>query len=59
MSNGADKPEVAKWDPGFTRQIKNWVGLQRVEVADVDLGGVDAAVVALDQIRGLGQILRR
>ena len=25
-SNGADKPEVAKWDPGFTRQIANWVG---------------------------------
>ena len=32
--------------------------LQRVVVAHVDLGGVDAAVVALDQIRGLGQILR-
>jgi 1-acyl-sn-glycerol-3-phosphate acyltransferase len=26
MSNGADKPEVAKWDPGFTRQIANLVG---------------------------------
>ncbi|HTI76562.1 MAG TPA: lysophospholipid acyltransferase family protein [Mycobacterium sp.] len=26
MSNGADKPEVAKWDPGFTRQIANVVG---------------------------------
>ena len=25
-SDGADKPETAKWDPGFTRQIKNWVG---------------------------------
>jgi 1-acyl-sn-glycerol-3-phosphate acyltransferase len=25
-SSGADKPEVAKWDPVFTRQIKNWVG---------------------------------
>jgi 1-acyl-sn-glycerol-3-phosphate acyltransferase len=24
--NGVDKPEVAKWDPDFTRQIKNWVG---------------------------------
>ena len=33
-------------------------GLERVVVAHVDLGGVDAAVVALDQIRGLGQILR-
>jgi 1-acyl-sn-glycerol-3-phosphate acyltransferase len=26
MSNGADQPEIAKWDPGFTRQIKNVVG---------------------------------
>jgi len=26
MSNGADEPEVAKWDPGFTRQIANLVG---------------------------------
>src|SRR6201991_2272902 len=26
MSNRADKPEVAKWDPGFTKQIKNLVG---------------------------------
>jgi len=26
MSNGADRPEVAKWDPGFTRQISNFVG---------------------------------
>jgi 1-acyl-sn-glycerol-3-phosphate acyltransferase len=25
-SNGAGEPEVAKWDPGFTRQITNWVG---------------------------------
>ena len=25
-STGADEPEVAKWDPGFTRQIKNVVG---------------------------------
>ena len=25
-SDGVDKPETAKWDPGFTRQIKNWVG---------------------------------
>lgn len=24
--NGADKPEMTKWDPGFTRLIKNWVG---------------------------------
>jgi 1-acyl-sn-glycerol-3-phosphate acyltransferase len=25
-SDGADEQEVAKWDPGFTRQITNWVG---------------------------------
>jgi 1-acyl-sn-glycerol-3-phosphate acyltransferase len=25
-SNGVDEPEVAKWDPGFTKQLKNWVG---------------------------------
>src|SRR3954462_4997924 len=25
-SNGVEKPDVAKWDPGFTRQINNWVG---------------------------------
>jgi 1-acyl-sn-glycerol-3-phosphate acyltransferase len=41
MSNGADKPEVAKWDPGFTRQIANWVGpvvkrYFRAEVRDLD-----------------------
>ena len=24
-SDGVDRPETAKWDPGFTRQIKNWV----------------------------------
>lgn len=26
MGNGEDKPEVAKWDPGFTRQITSTVG---------------------------------
>jgi 1-acyl-sn-glycerol-3-phosphate acyltransferase len=26
MGNGEDKPEVAKWDPGFTRQITRTVG---------------------------------
>jgi 1-acyl-sn-glycerol-3-phosphate acyltransferase len=25
-SDGVDKPETAKWDPGFTRQLTNWVG---------------------------------
>ena len=24
--DGADKPEVAKWDPGFTRQLASRVG---------------------------------
>ncbi len=41
MSDGADKPEVAKWDPGFTRQISNAVGpiikrYFRAEVRDLD-----------------------
>ena len=41
MNNGADKPEVAKWDPGFTRQITKWVGpiikrYYRAEVHDLD-----------------------
>ncbi len=40
-SNGADKPEVAKWDPGFTRQIAKFVGPAikryfRAEVRDLD-----------------------
>jgi hypothetical protein len=26
MGSGADKREVAKWDPHFTAQLKNWVG---------------------------------
>jgi 1-acyl-sn-glycerol-3-phosphate acyltransferase len=25
-SDGVDRPETAKWDPGFTRQLTNWVG---------------------------------
>jgi hypothetical protein len=33
--------------------------LEGFEVAHVDLGGVDPPVVALDEIGGLGQILRR
>ncbi len=41
MSNGVDKPEVAKWDPGFTRQIVNRIGplikrYFRAEVRDLD-----------------------
>ena len=40
-SNGADKPEVAKWDPGFTRGIAHTVGplikrYFRAEVRDLD-----------------------
>jgi 1-acyl-sn-glycerol-3-phosphate acyltransferase len=41
MSNGADNKELAKWDPGFTRQITNWIGpifkrYFRAEVRDLD-----------------------
>jgi len=41
-SDGAGKAEVAKWDPGFTRQIAGWVGpiikrYFRAEVRDLDL----------------------
>src|SRR5690349_1733632 len=41
-SNGADKPEVAKWDPGFTRQLTSRVGpiikrYFRAEVRDLEL----------------------
>jgi 1-acyl-sn-glycerol-3-phosphate acyltransferase len=41
MSNGADRPEVAKWDPGFTRQITSRVGpiirrYFRAEVRDLE-----------------------
>jgi 1-acyl-sn-glycerol-3-phosphate acyltransferase len=40
-NNRADMPEVAKWDPGFTRQIAKVVGPAikryfRAEVRDVD-----------------------
>jgi 1-acyl-sn-glycerol-3-phosphate acyltransferase len=40
-NDGADKPEVAKWDPGFTRQIAKLVGPAikryfRAEVRDLD-----------------------
>ncbi|MGV0794287.1 lysophospholipid acyltransferase family protein [Mycolicibacterium sp. XJ1819] len=41
MSGGAKKSELTKWDPGFTRQITNWVGpiikrYFRAEVRDLD-----------------------
>jgi 1-acyl-sn-glycerol-3-phosphate acyltransferase len=49
-SNGADKPAMAKWDPGFTKQIKNVVGpiIKRYFRAEVrDLGSMPAAGGAL------------
>ena len=49
MSSGANK-EVAKWDPGFTRQIKNLVGpaIKRYFRAEVrDLDAIPAAGGAL------------
>src|SRR5258705_1984923 len=49
-SNGADKPEVAKWDPGFTRQIAKLVGpaIKRYFRAEVrDLDSIPAAGGAL------------
>src|SRR5262245_13544628 len=33
-------------------------GFKRVVIADVDLGGHDPAVETLDQIRGLGEVIR-
>jgi Acyltransferase len=48
--SGADEPEVAKWDPGFTRQIKNWVGpiIKRYFRAEVrNLDAIPAAGGAL------------
>jgi len=59
MSNGADKPEVAKWDPGFTRQIKNWVGpiirrYFRAEVRDLDaMPAVGSALVVSNHSGGM------
>ncbi len=59
MSNGADKPEVAKWDPGFTRQIKNWVGpiirrYFRAEVRDLDaMPAVGGALVVSNHSGGM------
>ena len=49
-SDGADKPETAKWDPGFTKQIKNLVGpiIKRYFRAEVrDLESMPAAGGAL------------
>jgi 1-acyl-sn-glycerol-3-phosphate acyltransferase len=41
MSSAAGRRDVAKWDPGFTRQIANWVGpvikrYFRAEVRDIE-----------------------
>src|SRR6185295_16226285 len=58
-SDGADKPEVAKWDPGFTRQIKNWVGpvikrYFRAEVRGLDsLPGAGGALVVSNHSGGM------
>src|SRR6202171_1888305 len=41
-SNGVDKPETAKWDPGFTRQIANWVGPVIKRYFRAEVHGLDA-----------------
>jgi 1-acyl-sn-glycerol-3-phosphate acyltransferase len=46
MSNGADKPEVAKWDPGFTRQISNWVGPVIKRYFRAEVRGLDSMPAA-------------
>ncbi|MCV7299250.1 acyltransferase family protein [Mycobacterium barrassiae] len=59
MSNGVDKPEVAKWDPGFTRQIVNRVGplikrYFRAEVRDLDrMPGAGGALVVSNHSGGM------
>src|ERR1700755_201920 len=45
-SDGADEPEVAKWDPGFTRQIKNWVGPVIKRYFRAEVRGLDAMPAA-------------
>jgi 1-acyl-sn-glycerol-3-phosphate acyltransferase len=45
-SDGADKPEVAKWDPGFTRQIKNWVGPVIKRYFRAEVRGLDSMPAA-------------
>jgi 1-acyl-sn-glycerol-3-phosphate acyltransferase len=45
-SNGADEPEVAKWDPGFTRQIKNWVGPVIKRYFRAEVRGLDSVPAA-------------
>jgi 1-acyl-sn-glycerol-3-phosphate acyltransferase len=45
MSNGADK-EVAKWDPGFTRQIANVVGPAIKRYFRAEVRGLDSMPAA-------------
>ncbi|MDQ2635998.1 MAG: acyltransferase family protein, partial [Actinomycetota bacterium] len=58
-SNRADKPEVTKWDPDFTRRITDWVGpvirrYFRAEVRDVDrLPSAGGALVVSNHSGGM------
>ena len=58
-SNGAATPEVAKWDPGFTRQIAKWAGpvvkrYFRAEVRDVEsIPKVGGALVVSNHSGGM------
>ena len=45
-SDGADKPETAKWDPGFTRQIANWVGPVIKRYFRAEVRGLDSMPAA-------------
>ncbi len=45
-SDGADKPEAAKWDPGFTRQIANLVGPVIKRYFRAEVRGLDAMPAA-------------
>lgn len=58
-SNTAAKPEVAKWDPGFTRQVAKWAGAVvtryfRAEVRDVQsIPKVGGALVVSNHSGGM------
>lgn len=41
-SDGADKPAVTKFDPGFARQIKNWVGPAIKRYFRAEVRGLDS-----------------
>jgi 1-acyl-sn-glycerol-3-phosphate acyltransferase len=45
-SDGADEAEIAKWDPGFTRQIKNWVGPVIKRYFRAEVRGLDSVPAA-------------